>query len=313
MPFWFEKDDMRRFRRLNLPVKAVVRPQEAIQDGHVFAYGIDYFPPTVKKRINKSKKALWHWVSHIQEQQDILEPFFSDFERYIQFFGDWTQKLAQGLSPRMNRNDWLEFHGYAKGVQRIQSINQSAPKTFQYFDALNHKMILHFQHLSACFEHSSANQFKVPPPLPNEFVIDQKAKRFEPDTFQNVPLAQALYHLNALMNHYFKAYQHLVADMAIPQSPQKWPELELNLSEGGAAIFVPKRFRASERCKMFFYFNSLNQLLEMPCVLVRRVSDQQRNMECNAFDFVFPNAHFQRLIQLEIDRYELAQSKRAYR
>lgn len=312
MPFWFEKDNMRRFRRLDLPVKAVVRPQKAIEDVHIFAYGIDYFPPTVQKRIDKSKKALWHWVSHLQDQRDVLEPFFSDFERYIQFFGDWIQKLAQGHSPRVSRNDWVDFLGYAKGVHRIQSINQSAPRTFQYFDALNHKMILHFQHLLACFEHSNATQFKVPPPLPNEFVIDQKSKRFEPDTFQNVPLAQALYHLNALMNHYYKAYQQLLDDMALLRSPQKWPELELNLSEGGVAINVPKRFPSSSRCKIYFYLSSLNRLLEMPCVLVRCVSNQQRNMERNAFDFIFPNAHFQRLIQLEMDLYEVAKSKKAY-
>lgn len=313
MPFWFEKEDARRFRRLDISIKAVVRPQESLKETPIFAYGIDYFPSSVQKRIKKSKKALRHWVSHIQDQQDILEPFFSDFERYIDFFGDWTHKLAQGQSPRMNRNDWLAFHGYAKGVQRIQSINQSAPKTFQYFDALNHKMILHFQHLSGCFESSNATSFKAPPPLPSNFVIDQKAKRFEPDTFQNVPLAQALYHLNALMAHYFNAYQNLVDDMTLSRTPQNWPKLELNLSECGAAIFVPKRFSADKRYKMLFYFDSFNRALEMPSVLVRSIYDQNRNLECNAFDFVFPNSHYQRLIQLEIDRYEITQSKKVYR
>ncbi|NCN42781.1 MAG: hypothetical protein CO158_08845 [Piscirickettsiaceae bacterium CG_4_9_14_3_um_filter_43_564] len=313
MAFWFEKDDMRRFRRLNLPVKAVIRPEEGIQDAHIFAYGIDYFPPTVQTRIQKSKKALWHWVHHIQDQQEVLEPFFKDFEQYIAFFGDWVNQLANGQSPRLNRKHWIAFHSYAKGVQRIQSINQSAPKTFQYFDALNHKMILYFQHLAGCFEGSTPHRFKTPSALPNQFVIDAKAKRFEPDTFQNVPLAQALYHLNALLSHYFIAYQHLIDDMTLPQTPHARPELEVNLSEGGAAIFVPKRFRASGRCKVTIYFSGLNQLLEMQSVLVRRMSDSRKNLECNAFDFVFPNAHYQHLIQLEIDRYEVAQSKKAYR
>lgn len=100
MAFWFEKDDMRRFRRLNLPVKAVIRPEEGIQDAHIFAYGIDYFPPTVQTRIQKSKKALWHWVHHIQDQQEVLEPFFKDFEQYIAFFWRLGESVGQWSVPQ---------------------------------------------------------------------------------------------------------------------------------------------------------------------------------------------------------------------
>lgn len=313
MPFWFEKEEMRRFRRLNLPVKTDIRPQEGIKDAFIFAYGIDYLPPTVQQRITKSKSAMWHWVKHIQDQQNVLEPFFADFESYIQFFGQWIQRMAKGDSPRVDRKQWLEFHGYAKGVQRIQTINQSAPKTFQYFEALNYKMMMHFQHMSGCFEQSSASQFKESATLPDQFVIDAKAKRFEPDTFQNVPLAQALYHLNGLMTHYFDAYRQLIQDMLVSKNPKKWLTLELNISEGGAAIFIPKRFRANERCQLALYFDWLNHVIELDSVLVHCASDYQRNLEYNAFNFEFPSARCQRLIQLEMDRYEVMQSKKGAR
>ncbi|QBZ82490.1 hypothetical protein GHNINEIG_00520 [Hydrogenovibrio crunogenus] len=308
MPFWFEKHEMRRFRRVDIPVKIYITPNEAIKDQQIFAYGIDYFPPTKIKKIKKAKREMHHWVGLIQEQKDILAPFFDDFETYIEFFKEWVQALSEGQSPRASKKDWLTFHAYAKGVQKIQSLATSAPKTFQYFERLNQKLITHFEHMAKCAEQSTSSHFVLPKMLPEHFAIDDMKKRFESPSAQKVPLIQSLYHLYLYMSYTFDAYGELLQDICSDQSPSSWPEAEVNLSAGGVSIKLDKRYKPNMRCKITLYFTGSKRLFKFQSTLIRAFSVPEFEAECNAFNFDFPNSQDQHLIQMEIEQFEIRNS-----
>ena len=312
MAYWFEKDNIRRFRRIQLPIQAMVCPQQPLTETDILGYGTDYLPPSVQSQIEQSRKALWHWVSHIQDQQACLKSYFEAFEQAIIFFGDCLNRLAKGESQRRNPEHWYTLQDIRKGIQKIEVFQATAPKIFAYFDALNTKIMTYFAHLMGCDGQSTLTQFKPASPLPKQFEIDKIANRFDPDTFKNVPLAQALHHLNDLTSFYFNAYQQLIFDMNFPKKAQSWPVLPLSVSEGGIALFVSKRFRPQCRYDVYLHFKSVKRTIKMEASLVRQVSDRRKKRECNGFDFIFPEAQYQYLIQLELDRYELLQAKQVY-
>lgn len=309
MPFWFEKHEMRRFRRVDIPVKIYITPNEAIKDQQIFAYGIDYFPPTKIKKIKHAKKEMHHWVGLIQEQKDILQPFFEDFETYIEFFKDWVEALSEGRSPRGSKKDWLTFHAYAKGVQKVKTLETDAPKTFQYFDQLNQKLVAHFKHMAKCAEKSTSSQFVLPDALPDHFTIDDMKRRFESSKVAKVPLIQSLYHLYLYMSYTFDAYAELLKDLSWGQSPpSSWEDAEVNLSAGGLSIKLDKRYKPNMRCNISLYFTRTKRLLKFRSTLVRAFSVPEFQAECNAFNFDFPNGQDQHLIQTEIEQYEIRSS-----
>ncbi|MDG4811725.1 hypothetical protein P8629_01770 [Hydrogenovibrio sp. 3SP14C1] len=309
MPFWFEKHEMRRFRRVDIPVKIYIKPHEAIKDQQIFAYGIDYFPPTKRKKIKEAQQEMHHWVGLIQEQKDILQPFFEEFETYIEFFKDWVQALSEGRSPRASKQDWLTFHAYGKGVQKIQTLKVSAPKTFQYFDHLNQKLMAHFQHVAKCAEQSSPSQFVQPEPVAKHFAVDDMKKRFESSTVSKAPLIQALCSLYLYMSYTFDAYEELIEDLCLEHSSSSFREdAEVNLSAGGLSIKLDKRYKPNMRCNIGLYFAGSKRLLKFRSTLVRAFSVPEFQAECNAFNFDFPNGHDQHLIQMEIERYEIESS-----
>lgn len=309
VPFWFEKHEMRRFRRVDIPVKIYITPNEAIKDQHIFAYRIDYFPPSKQKKINNAKTEMHHWINLIQEQKDVLQPFFKDFEDYIEYFKKWVQALSEGRCPRMTKEDWLTFHAYAKGVQRIQTLETSAPKTFQYFNHLNQKLIAHFKHMAKCVEQSTSSQFVLPEPLSKSFAIDEMKRRFESSGAAKVPLIQSLYSLYLYMSYTFDAYGELLNDLSSNSpNPSSWPDAEVNLSAGGVSIKLDKRYKPNMRCNIDLYFPRNKRLLKFRSTLVRAFSVPEYQAECNAFNFDFPNGHDQHLIQMEIEQYEIRNS-----
>lgn len=311
MAYWFEKNDMRRFRRVDVPVRLLIVPSRPIQTGEIFTYGIDYFPPSVQKRLQFAQSKMHYWLSHIQEQQDVLAPVFAEFERYSRYFGGWVESVAlQGRSPRSEVASWLEFHAYGKGVQDLDDLKIHAPKTFQYFDLLNQKLQAYYRHFSACLEKSDAQQFCIPDPLENYFEIDGLAKNFAASVNhdQKVPLVQALYYLYLFTSYYFRAYAEMLNDLSPISSPKSWQEKEVNLSAGGLSVLLDKRYPANSRCDIHLFFPETEQRLDFEASFIRSFTAAHTHKETNAFNFNFPDGHSQKVVVFEIERYEIRSS-----
>lgn len=311
MAYWFEKNDMRRFRRVDIPARLLIVPSRPTRTGDIFTYGIDYFPPSVQKRLQHAQSKMHYWINHIQEQQDILAPVFAEFERYSRYFGGWVESVSQqARSPRTEVASWLEFHAYGKGVQDLEELKAHAPKTFQYFDLLNQKMQAYYRHFSTCLEKSDASQFQMPEPLESYFEIDGLAKNFAASVNhdQKVPLVQALYYLYLYTSYYFRAYDEMLNDFSPPASPKAWRQKEINLSAGGLSVLLDKRYPANSRCAIHLFFPDTGQRLDFEASFVRSFTASHTHKETNAFNFNFPDGHSQKVVVFEIERYEIRSS-----
>ncbi|WP_173290780.1 hypothetical protein [Thiosulfativibrio zosterae] len=308
MALWFQKGEYRRFRRINMPIRVFVTPVQPIKDQQIFALGIDYFPPTVQKKIQASHESLNYWVRHIQEQQEILAPVFGEVEDSVQYFGRCVEGLSVGRSPKSERLEWAEFNRYSKGVESILALKVTAPKTFQYFEQMNQKLKVYYHNLFNLFEGSTPTQLNLESELPDSMLVDEMMKRFESKSFAKIPLVQSLFHLHQLMGHYFSAYTELLKDVRLRQNPNAWEEIDVNLSACGLSLVLEKRFKPNTRCDAYFYFAEKGRMLSVRAVLIRANSSMSDYREHNSFNFEFPDIQDQRFIQLEIERYEIQSS-----
>lgn len=308
MPFWFEKGEHRRFSRIDLPVKVFVTPINLKADKQIFGLGIDYFPPTVQKKIESAREQTFYWFKHIQEQQDVLEPVFKDLMLAADYLGDWVRYVSDGRSPKEDMIEWRRFVSYAKGVESVGALQESAPKTFQYLDQMNQKIRAYFKNFAVCIDKSSPRKFVVDDSLPQEFAVDEMMAKFTDPSFSKIPLVQSLFHLNAYLNAVFDAYGEFIRDYYFRQNPKAWEMQTVNISAGGVSMIMPKRFKPSTHCDAYFYFAESERLLTVRSILVRTCSDWKESQECNAFNFEFPDLQDQLFIQQEIERFEIHNS-----
>ncbi len=49
MAFWFEKNEKRRFPRVNMPMQVFIRPCTPSQDKQIIAYAANYQPTSLLK------------------------------------------------------------------------------------------------------------------------------------------------------------------------------------------------------------------------------------------------------------------------
>lgn len=308
MALWFQKGYLRRFPRISMPLRIFVNPIKPIKDQHIFAFDLDYFPPTVRKKIEQSQQSLAHWVSHIQEQQDVLNPVFLELQGAVVYFGQCVESMSKGVSPKASRTDGLTFGCYLAGVASITGLKVTAPKTYQYFEQMNQKLKVYFQNMAFCIEGSTPTQLMVENPLPESMMIDDMVARFEAGAFAKIPLSQSLLHLHYLMEHYFQAYRELLKDGLSRQNPNAWPEVEVNISACGLSVCLEKRFKPNVRYDAYFYFAEKKRLMSVKAVLVRTFSDMVGFKEHNAFNFEFDEPLDQNFLQSEVERYEVKQS-----
>ena len=241
MALWFEKNNIRRFRRMDVSVKLFVTPSSPIVDMEIFALGIDYFPNSVKKKIAYNQQQLLSWVNLIQEQKEILEPVFLQVVNAAQLLGEATKLISQGRNPLLNEKLSQEIMKNLKTVGCITSLEGAAPKTFQYFSQLEKKLTHFFRLLLITLHKSSPKKYHSFDDAEQMFKIDEITAKFTQQAFKKIPLVQAIYFMNELVNSYCEAFQELNRDYYLREHPEAWKSDNVSLSAGGVALVYPKR------------------------------------------------------------------------
>jgi len=310
MPFWFEKNEHRRFKRINMPVKVFVTPSSAdlINNKQIFALNIDYFPPSVLDKIKDTTEKMNHWFSLVQEQQEVLEPVFKALVSSVEFLGEQVAEVSKGRSPKVELLDWKAFCDHSAGIKSIKELKKSAPKTHQYLEQMNIKLMAYYGNFQSSIEKSTPKKFYVDDRLSQEFMADSMIAKFDAASFSKIPLVQSLKQLHKLMGHYYAAYDEFIRDYYYRQNPKAWETKQVNISAGGISILMHKRFRQNTRCQVYLYFVDSERLLNVNSSLVRTSTEVAEKKECNAFNFEFPDGQDQIFIQYEMERYEWVSS-----
>lgn len=306
MGFWFENGDARRFPRIDMPVQVFITPTKPIRDKQVYAMGIDYFPPSVEKKIQKTKLDLWHWIKHIQEQKDILEPVFLEVVDLIDTFGEVIRGASIGKNPNTDSKGQLTLQQLINGFLGAQTLQDPAPKTFKYFDLMNQKYKVYANNFVESLTQSSPTHFALNLKFQTEYDIDKTISNFENAKFKQVPLAQALFYLAQYINLHLEIYTHFLKDLVPKRTPKQWGTESTSISACGMALKVPKRFPLNAKLETYFYFPETEEVLKLKATVVRNSSLPKEHIECNALDFDFPSNQDQRLIERQLERFQIS-------
>lgn len=305
MGFWFENGDARRFPRIDMPIQVYLSPIKPIRDKQIYALGIDYFPTSVEKKIQKTKLDLWHWVKLIQEQRDILEPVFLEVIDLVDTFGETIKGASFGKNPATNPKEQLTLRHFQNGFLGISTLKNPAPKTFQYFDAMNQKFLVYAENFVQTLQKSTATKFALNTQFQTEFDIDKTIANFEKPKFKQVPLAQALYYLAQYINLHLDAYSEFLKDLQPLKPPKQWTTEQASVSACGMSLQVPKRYPLNTKVETNFYFAETDEVLKLKATIVRCSSLPKNQTECNALDFDFPTSTDQSLIQRQLEQFQI--------
>ncbi|WP_019895779.1 PilZ domain-containing protein [Hydrogenovibrio halophilus] len=303
---WFQKGNARRFYRIDMPVKTFVTPASPIRDREIYASGLDYFPPTLRRYIENEKNETLYWVNKVQDQKVVVTKMFKEVIDYIEFFGDATQMMAKGLNPAKDPQYLFRLQSDIEGFSAIEELLPSSPKTYRYFKMLEEKFLAYLKSMFNSARHSKPDYFEANRHLPLGYKIDETLEMLtSKSNFDKIPLIQAIVHLVQFVNAHLNAYRQLNDDNILRHYPDEWPRMKVNISASGIAIRYKKRFTQFEKVDVFLYFPDQDKVLEFEGTVVDTRSIDSHHEERVAINFDFPNGQKQDFLQNQIQRYEI--------
>ncbi len=305
MAFWFEKRDLRRFRRIDMPIKLFVTPAAPIVDFEIYALGIDYFPKSVETKITRNHNQLLNWISHIQEQKEILEPVFLQVLQAAELLGEAVKRVSNGRNPILEERLAEQIMSNLKTIGRIKSLEEPAPKTYQYFFEVEKKLTHFFRLLLLSLHKSSSSKYHSFAPLTQTFKIDEMTQKFTKEAFKKIPLVQSIYYMNELVDNYCEAFQEMNRDYYLREHPEAWQVQKINISAGGFSNFYAKRFSLGKPLTSYVYLQDHGRIMKVKTTIARCETNMKQMAELNAFNFEFPDPQDQRFLELEIERIQI--------
>lgn len=297
--------NVRRFFRINMPLRCFVTPSAPIADREVFASGANYCPVSIRSQLNNDKKLLLKSLLQIQEHKDALTEIFNEMINHADFFGQCCEMLSKGINPRYNLSTWAAIKSHRQGFEKLKLLENVAPKTFRYLKNIEEKYLFYVQQLMDCSEHSTPEQFHAPDYLPDSFRADTLVQKLTDEKYQAIPLVQSILNTANFINTYTETFRQMHDDHVLRQNPADWPEEIVNVSASGLAIKMRKAFRLHERVKIQIYFPEMKRILKFDGVVVNVQSDAESQLERVAMNFEFPDGKSQNLLQTQIQRYEI--------
>lgn len=303
MAAWFEKNELRRFPRVEMPVRLFITPEKPITDLEIFALGIDYFPNSVKNQIKQNHKQLIYWVNHIQEQKEILEPVFLQIIDASQLLGKSVEMISKGRSPLNDEKMIQKIAGNLKTIGQIDGLEEPAPKTYGYLFELQKKLTHFYRLLFLSLHKSTSQKYHSFNPDGHQFRIDEMTSKFNQENFKNIPLVQSIYFMNQLVTNYCDVFQEINLDYYSLGNPKAWRKTQVNISAGGIAALYPKRFIPGKPLKSRVYFDGDDRVMEVKTTFARSETKQSLAAELNAFYFQFPHPQDQVFLECAIEKY----------
>lgn len=305
MSYWFEKQELRRFRRIEMPIKLLVTPADPIKDREIFALGIDYFPKSTTTKISRHRQKLLYWVNHIQEQKDILEPVFKQVVLASELLGEVVEEVSKGNNPIKDAVFATKILKNVKNIGLIASLEEPAPKTYQYLYEIEKKLTHYYEKLVIALHKSTNEKFCSYTPEKKHFKIDEMTQRFTQGKFQKIPLVQSIFFLNELVNDYCQVLDELNSDYYLREHPEDWQKTEVSISAGGFSSHFHKRFLPGRPLKSYIYLDSSNRVMKVDTSFARNQTNMAELNELNAFYFEFPDHQDQKFLELQIERMQL--------
>ncbi|MDR9498022.1 MAG: PilZ domain-containing protein [Hydrogenovibrio sp.] len=302
---WFQKGNARRFFRIDMPVKVFVQPASPLKDPEIYANGSHYYTPALRQKLSNEKNALLKWIEHIQDKKEPLKAIFHEILAEVEFFGEISDLIAQGINPKQHSQYWLRLQKQWHGFESLNHLLPDAPKTHAYFQKIEQSFTIFYQSMQHTLQHSGPNHFETNAHLPDPLPMAAILKLFSDEKYRAVPLVRAIYHLGQYMTLHLEAFRQLNDDQIRRHSPELWPLKTANLSASGIAVPLQQSFKPFEKVDVLLYFAEDKKRLHFDGSIVNTRSMPEEGTEQVAINFELPDGDDQAYLQNAIQEFEL--------
>ncbi|UQB41729.1 PilZ domain-containing protein [Thiomicrospira microaerophila] len=299
--------NVRRFFRINMPLRAYVTPRSPITDRDILATGANYYPDSVANQINHQKVIVNSALNKVQDSKEAIMAIFSEILDHLEFYEECLLELSRGYNPKKDTSKLFKLNSHLEGLPKLNLLKTSSPKTYTYLKLIEEKYIYFLQRLDEVLTHSDPNNFYAPTPIPVGFKLDEFCAKLSDEKYNAIPLLQAIIQTSQLLNIYTEMFRNLHNDHSQRQHPELWESEPANVSASGLALKLRKGLKLNERLDVLIYFKDDERLLLFEGIVVNIQSDAESFYERVAMNFEFPNGRDQTYLLAQIQKYELSE------
>ncbi|MBF6057796.1 MULTISPECIES: PilZ domain-containing protein [Thiomicrorhabdus] len=304
MKKWFQKNNSRRFHRVDMPVRYFIRPSSPIENRQIYATGTDYFPPSIEFKVNRHTQLVKMMLNELPENS-LIQTLLTEMFQSVLFFGKCLDSISHGIQPLQDFGMRVHLQQMTDGFPHLDNIKPHSPKTYSFLKQFEDKYLYIIKQFLHNLSESSQNYFAATKLKQSGFEIDSSMDDFRSPEHEQIPLRQAMLGIYDLFETYLEIYQHICSDHLDTQNPDNWPLQVVNISATGMAFHSSKGFPLHAAVDVFLAFDPPNKVIKFNGKVVSNTPQKNGHPERFAINFEFPDSEPQKYLQNEIQKFEI--------
>ena len=303
----------RRFHRLDFRTKVLVAPGNFDSFKDIYTSSTLYYSRHVLGRHGHLKVSILEDLDHIDRFKDQLSALANEFFSAIDFFAHAVKQLSEGLNPLKDAVYVLRVGQFKEYSNELNRFCDDSPKTHAFLVAIYHKYFYYLDMLVQILQQSTSSYLVVPNANKwPKFDSEKNLIKLSTDAGLKVPLIRMVCHMTEMLDLHANVLKDICLDCAEKINPSNWQPALINLSEGGLAIALQKKFKIHERVEVFCWLPHIHHSINLKGSIVSIEPIEGRFVDRVAIDFKNPSDFMQRSIRKEIQNQELKRLARAW-
>lgn len=296
----------RRFFRMDINGHFFIVPSKVKVYEEIYATGADYFPKEVVLHHKSIEREIRSWMNKIQEHKDILQNVFNDILVGIDFYSSQLKSLSEGKNPATTAEWYVNFNTIKMGSKSVSQLKEKAPKTHSLVKKIEDNLLCLLSQMEVICSKSDKNYFHVHDSyVKRDNELEELISKLQSANSENIPLSQTILKTSELLVLYIGIFQQIVIDNAYRKKPEFWPSQVINLSEGGVAVFIKKRFLKFDVVDFLFAPDTKTKPIEFKGKVVNVHPIPGEYVERVSIQFEFPSEDEKSRVRKLINKKEL--------
>lgn len=296
----------RRFFRIDMDMKTFVVPSNGMNYKEIYATGATYYTPNIIAHGNLLKRQINENLFKLTENKELVSSLVSEFIVRIDFLHECLDKICDGLNPARDPVYTLKVSSYnSSTIEKIEQIKASSPKSYQIFKEIEEFLGYFVTGIISTVSKSSADRF-FPIDSQRQFKAEGFVKAFDTEGSRKIPFLQVIKSLVELAMTHANVYRQISFDCSERENAHNWNSQIVNISEGGIALLLNKRFEVRETVDVLMYAGLVDEIITMKGYVVN-VSPIKGNplKERVSINFDFPDGKMQAALRKVIQKHEV--------
>lgn len=297
----------RRFFRLDIPLHFHVMPFEQPPTSDFYSTQSVYLHSVLQKQLEKKQQEVEFWLHKVESDVELVKLLYSDILLRTGFFIGAIQSLEKGMSPfRVEEYAGL-FDQVKIENQHLEAYQDSAPKTYGFFKAIENKLRFYLAELHYLTRSSDKNSIAYRHLLFNKKLqADLNLQTLSSHKFDDFPLPRFIRALSEYVNLILLTFERWQRDAVFKRFPSRWLENSVNLSESGVGLVLDRVLSAGKPVCCAFYPAWHQQVIGFKAHLVEQPTFcKDRQGYITRLNFDMPSRDKQMAISRLINKFEV--------